>query len=190
MLSGTNSKLLENYEAELKDHLTWQARSKLTLIYESAQNYRNLKQFVVGLSIAVLGLVFPSLIVQQSLAGHDYFILSFVLLSIVTVWGLIDLIVPVLTEPFSMQKTVDHHIGQTLAMIKRVQAIGEMKDNNEAGLAFAKLPKEYKHLDLGEPYGGFLGGLYRRYEDSLFYGLFLVSFALLVLGLFQGFSLL
>jgi hypothetical protein len=184
MINESNRKMLDKLEITLKDQLLWSSRNHLNVISETVDRARTLKQFIIGLSIAIISLVFPILISVNFLTGKGYFILSFIEFCIVTLWGLISLILPTLKELVLLPVISNHHIDEVYKMIKRVQEIKKIEDDGVAHSEFNKLEDSYKKLDLGKINKAEL--FFGKYEDLIMYSIFFVSFALLVIGIFKN----
>lgn len=183
-LKESNIKMLNEFETHLKSHLIWMTKDNLDREASLVFNERHLKQFIIGLSIAILGIVFPTIIGTNAftITIQSLFLISFILFCVVSIWGLFDLIVTTLTELTDIPKVHRHHQTQMELMIKKVQEIQEMTDNVLAGKEFKGLPQQYKHLDLGRP--SLIRRLFYRYGDTILYAGFLVAFFLLLAGVF------
>lgn len=184
MISEHNKDLLNKLEGTLKEQMIWSARNYTDVIREVVDSSRSVKQFIVGLSVAILGLVFPALINHESQISINYFIVSFGEFCVVTILGLISLISETQKELVFLPKVLRHHTGQMFELIKKVQEIMKIENNNTAGLEHEKLQSHYKSLDLGEP--SQLENFFGRYGDLILYATFFSGFTLLIVGIFKN----
>jgi len=171
---------IENLEKRLAEHAIWLVKEGMNRDIELITNARTLKQFVVGLSIAILGVAFPNLVGNLSDLPKDMIIVAFTMFCITTVWGLVSLVVPTIKELREMPSVSNHHIDQTKGLLREVQEIKRMEDNALAGQRYEGLATKYMKLDLGQPSRVQL--LWHRYEDILLYALFIVAFILTSIG--------
>ena len=184
MINDETKKLLDNLETTLKDQILWSSRNHLTIITETVERARTLKQFVIGLSIAILSLVFPILINNDVLLCKDYFILSFIQFSGVTIIGLMSLISPTLRELIWLPKISTHHTEEVLKTLERVQEIKKLEDNSVAGQEFEKLSGLYKKLNLPNP--NVVSQIIGKYDDLIFYVTFFMAFTILMIAIFNN----
>ncbi len=183
MINEANRKRLDGLESNLKNWLLQLAQNKINVINDTYNNARNLKQFTVGLSVAVIALFYPTL--SNVGLANNFFLGSFILFSIVTLLGLLSLILPTLYELKSMPALTDHHISELQKMIDRIIEIKKMDDNNLAGIEYNKLDGSYKIMNLGKPslFSLFLS----KYGDMGLYCLFILAFIFLELGILERF---
>jgi hypothetical protein len=184
MINDANKKRLDNLEQTCKDQMLFLARSQVDVITDVYSRLRDLRQFIIGLSIAILGLVFPILMSRTNLLGVDYFIISFIEFCIFSLWGLISLIVPISKEVILLPAMTEHHTEEFLKMIKRVQEIRKIEDNNLAGQQYEKLEASYKTFDL--PKASRIEIFFIKYQDIVLYSIFFVAFIFLLRGIFEN----
>ena len=79
MINEANKKRLDGLESDLKNWLFHLAQNKVNVINDTYNNARNLKQFTVGLSVAVIALFYPTL--SNVGLANNFFLGSFIVFS-------------------------------------------------------------------------------------------------------------
>ena len=74
--NNNNLSLINQLENDLRDQLIWLARDAINQTSSVILNYRNLRQLMIGLSVAAVGIVFPTMIANDIFKNNDYFISS------------------------------------------------------------------------------------------------------------------
>lgn len=183
-ISEKNLKLINDIESQLKDQLIWVARDAVNQTSSTIGDYKNLRQFTIGLSVALIGIVFPVLIANKIFENNAYFITSLICFSLVVVYGLCHLILSTMNDLVNMPSVIQNNLKELQKCIKEVQRIKKIENNNEAGKEYetlkAKYSEEFPHEKLS-----FLQKIWRRYEGLIFFGLFIVGYIFLVFGFFR-----
>lgn len=181
----SNLKKLDNLEKRLTDQMLGLARDKVNFIENTVMRARDLRQFVIGLCMGTIGIVFPLILNVERLTVVNYFVTSLILFSIALLFGLIGLILPTLSEMVDLPKIVEHHINEANKTIQRIREIRTINDNNVAGKEYESLASKYKRLEIKEK-GGIIVYFLVKYEDLIVHSLFIVGFSLLVFAIFKN----
>ncbi len=186
-ISQNNLKLLNDLEQTLRDQLLWIGRSGLELSNDAIDRLRNLRQFVMSLSVVIVAILFPLILIEKDkFENNDFFIVSLVLFCLVVLYGIIHLVIPTIREVVEIPKVSEYHGERIIKMIKEIQQIKKMDDNNIAGQKYEELKKNYSELPI-ETKPGWLERYWMRYESLIYFSFFIVGYVFLVVGLLVNF---
>lgn len=184
-IKKNNLKALDELENTLKDQMIWVARDGLQRSVEAVDRMRNLRQFTMELSAVMVSIVFPLLLLSKNvLSNADFFFVALTLFSLVVLYGLIHLVIPTVREIVGIPQVSFYHGDRFLGMIKEVQKIREMDDNDAAGRKLQDLKLRYTKEITEEGEIGLLRRYWRRYESLIFFSCFIVGYIFLVVGFF------
>jgi len=186
-ISPNNLKLLNDLEQTLRNQLLWVGRSGLEQSVNAIDRLRDLRQFVMSLSIAIVAVLFPLLLMEKDiLENNNFFIVSLILFSLVVLYGIIHLVIPTIREVVEIPKVSEYHGERILKMIKEIQEIKRIDDNNTAGKKYEDLKKRYSQLPI-ETKPSWVKRCWMRYESLIYFGVFIVGYVFLVIGLLMNF---
>jgi len=180
-ISKKNLKFINNLEKTLKEQLFWLSRNGMQMSLETIESLRNLRQFIIGLSVAIIGIVFPLMLANELIKGNDFFIISLICFSYVVVYGILDLIILVIRETVDIPSVVESNLEKLMKLIKQVQDIKLIENDNEAGIKYKQLRSLYTQ-EISSDKLFFFRKLWRRYESLVFFSFFIVGYIFLVLG--------
>jgi hypothetical protein len=183
-INQKNLDLINNLEKDLKDQLIWLARDAVNQTSATIDRYRNLRQFIIGLSVAVIGIVFPIMIANEIFKNNNFFVISLICFSIVVIYGICNLIILTMRELIEMPIMIDSKLEKLNSIIKELQDIKQIENNNEAGKKYLEFKKIYTEMFPDENLS-FLQKIWRRYEGLLFFGFFIVGYIFLIIGFFN-----
>jgi hypothetical protein len=180
-INEKNLTLINDLEKDLKEQLLWMSREGMQQSLNAIDRLRGLRKFVISLSVAIIAIVFPLMLGNEILKDNIFFILSLIFFGCIVIYGIINLVIPTISEIVDIPVMVDSNLELVYKMIKQVQDIKKIKDNNEAGKKYQELKSLYSQKFPSE-HLSFFQKLWRRYESLFFFGFFIVGFVLLVLG--------
>jgi len=183
-INEENLNLINNLEKDLKEQLIWSARDAVHQTSSTINNYRNLRQFVIGLSVATIGIVFPIIMANEIFKNNNFFIVSLIYLSTVVIYGICDLIISTTSDLVLMPPAIESNLQKIQEMIKQLQDIKKIENNNEAGKKYIELKTKYTKRFPDEKLS-FLQKLWRKYEGLFFFGFFIVGYIFLIIGFFR-----
>ena len=187
-ISQNNLKLLNDLERTLREQLLWIGRSGLELSNDAIDRLRNLRQFVMSLSVAIVAVLFPLILIEKDrFENNDFFIVSLVLFCVVVLYGIIHLVIPTIREVVEIPKVSEYHGERIIKMIKEIQQIKKMDDNNTAGQRYGELRNNYSKLPI-ETRPFWLKRYWMRYESLIYFSIFIVGYIFLVVGLLVNFK--
>jgi len=176
-----NLNLINNLEKDLKGQLIWLARDAVHQTSSTIDNYRNLRQFVIGLSVAIVGIVFPIMIANEIFKNNNFFTVSLICLSFVVIYGICNLIISTMSDLVGIPSVIESNLQELDKMIKQLQDIKEIENNEEAGKKYIELKAKYTKK-FPEEKLSFLQKLWRKYEGLFFFGFFIVGYIFLIIG--------
>lgn len=177
-----NLKTLESLELRMKDQLMWVGRSRFDQLIQTTNQLRALMQFTIGLSIAIVAVVYPLVLsTNESRKNEDIFSISIFLFSYVVVYGMLKLILPIVQETKSIPDLSKKHADAVLEIIKEIQEIKKIENNDEAGKRLQALQSKVRNNKTEIPVPKFL--LWRRFEIHIFFATFIVGYIFLIFGL-------
>jgi len=186
-ISQNNLKLLNDLEQTLRNQLLWVGRSGLEQSANAIDRLRNLRQFVMSLSIVIVAILFPLMLMEKDeFENNDFFIVSLVLFCFVVLYGIIHLVIPTIREVVEVPKVSEYHGKRILKMIKEIQQIKKIDDNDTAGKKYEELKTNYSQLST-ETRPGWLKRGWMRYESLIYFSVFIVGYIFLVIGLLVNF---
>jgi len=179
-----NLKLINELERNLKEQLIWIARDSFNLTSKSIESYRNLRQFVIGLSVAIIGIVFPIMLANEIFKNNTFFIVSLICFNSVVIYGISNLVIVTIKDLIGIPSIINSNLEETNNQIKQVQELKKIQNNEEAGKKYKELQEKYSK-DCSKENLSWWKKTWRRYESLFFFGTFIVSFILLIIGFFQ-----
>ena len=186
-INQNNLKLLNDLEQTLRNQLLWIGRSGLEQSVNAIDRLKNLRQFVMSLSVAIVAILFPLILIEKDkFENSDFFIISLILFCFVVLYGIFHLVIPTIREVVEIPKLSEYHGERIVKMIKEIQQIKKMDDNNVAGKKYEELKSAYSQLPI-EKRPSWLKRYWMRYESLIYFGVFIVGFVFLVLGLIINF---
>jgi len=139
------------------------------------------------LSIAIIAILFPLILIEKDkFENNDFFIASLILFSFVILYGIIHLVIPTIKEVVEIPKVSEYHGERIVKMIKEIQQIKKIDNNNTAGKKYEELKKRYSQLPI-ETKPGWLKRYWMRYESLIYFSVFIVGYVFLVIGLLMNF---
>lgn len=180
-ISENNLSLINNLEKDLKEQLIWISRDAVRLTSETIQSYRNLRQFVIGLSVAIIGIVFPVMIANEIFKNNSFFIVSLICFSFVVIYGISNLIISTMQDLVGITPMIESNLQRLERMIKQLRDIEKIENNDEAGKKYLELKAEYSK-EFPKEKLLFWQKLWRRYEGLFFFGFFIVGYIFLIVG--------
>lgn len=180
-IKDQNKRNLDNFRTRTESLLENIQYKGLDQQLELIIQKRGLRQFMVGLATAVIGITFPQLIGQNNLFLQDLFFISLTLFSLVVVLGLLTLVPVVNQEVEEIPLVNKHYITQAIDILSELKEIEKMENNDEAGRRFQRLQKEIRPYPMNPP--GFVEKFFAKYTDVVMLASFFNAFSLLFLGL-------
>jgi len=180
-ISKKNLKLINSLEKTLKEQLFWLSRNGMQISLDAIESLRNLRQFIIGLSVAIIGIVFPLMLANDLIKENDFFIISLVCFSYVVIYGIFDLIISRSRELVDIPSAVESNLKKLMKLIKEIQDIRKIENNDEAGIKYEQLKSSYTQKFPSDKLS-FFQKLWRKYENSFFFSFFIVGYIFLVLG--------
>src|SRR4030043_112067 len=169
LINEKNLNLINDLEKELKEQLIWLCRNGIEQTSGTIERYRNLRQFIIGLSVAIIGVVFPITIASEIFTNNSFFIISLICFSYIVIYGILHLAISTTSELVEMPSVIETNLQLLGKMIKQVQDIRKIKNNDEAGKKYNELKSEYTKKFPAEKVN-FFQKLWRKYESSFFFG--------------------
>jgi hypothetical protein len=167
-IKKNNLKLINELENRLKDQLTWQARDGLKQHTDAIDRLRNFKQFIMAISTSIVAILFPLILLEKDkFTNTDFFIISLVLLSYVILYGVLQLVMPTLREVIELPVVSQYHNKRLLKMIKEVQAIKKVEDNDTAGKKCEAIKSQYSQMP-PEQEINWLKKYWNKYESLIY----------------------
>lgn len=185
-ISAKNIEKLNNLEKTLREQMLWVSRNGIQHIIDTINSLRTFKQFTIGLSAGIIGIVFPLLLTAGSIKNTNAFLITLGLFSYVIICGFFQMILPYIREVVELPKVSEKSSERILKFIKELQEIRKIDDNDEAGRKFEEL-KEHYRITTPNQRVGILKKLWHRYEILIFFGAFIVGYAFFIYGLFINF---
>lgn len=186
-INQENLKRIEKLKVTLRDQLLWLSRKIVGDVSETIMQVRNIRQFVIALSVAIIGIATPQLLsneIPKNIA--DYLFVSMLLFALNVIIGIFSLFFPAHKEKLLMPKITSHHAEEALKMIQELDEIKKIDDNDEAGRRYQALQTKSTAYPMKE-----LSLVYRlwlKYEDLVLTSLFICGFILLCWCLFITFK--
>ena len=182
-----NLRNLDRLEDALKKQLVWVGRDGLQQSVDAIDRLRNLKQFVIALAITTVSILFPLLIiVQDKIVYEDIFVIALILFSYVILYGLIRLVIPTLREVITLPRVSEHHRERILKMIKEIQKIKKMDDNDTAGRKLKEFKSRHSKMPEVENLG-LIKRYWARYDPVVFFAVFITGYIFLIVGFITNF---
>lgn len=161
----------------LREELIWHTYEN---IVDSIRESRALYRFIIGLSVTISGFVIPLLIgidEKQAYTTTVALLIALFLFTTTAIYGVIFSSLVVSIEPKKLWLNVDEKTGEIAEMLRDLDRIRGIEDNNTAGRALGEVSKKY------------LSRLSSKKETTdwhgaVFYGLFIGGATSLTIGLF------
>ena len=181
-----NKEILQNTKKELVDLAKKLVENDLEYNFRLTQQLRQLRQFLIAISVTIVGIAFP-----QFFMGNipnvvtDFLIVSLGLFSVTVIIGLFTLIPTASKEKGEIATVYDFHRARVRKILNEIDEIERIENNTEAGQRYESLIQRYPPLQVSPP--RFLSAVWEEYIDALLLGIFFVGFCLLIGSLFIGF---
>ncbi|MDD3085036.1 MAG: hypothetical protein PHU32_04085 [Candidatus ainarchaeum sp.] len=181
-----NFKLLNDLENQLREYAIWIAKNGSTETSKTIEQYRDLRKFIISLSAAMIGIVFPLLLVSEILKENKFFIYSFIIFSIIIIYGIFSLVHTTINDLIGIPRKINDQLNELSEQIEQIEKIKKEQDNNLAGKKFLELKKKY-----GEELSGkslnFFQKIWKKYEWIMFFGIFILGYIFLIAGFLNKF---
>jgi len=182
-INEANQKRINELEKTLKEQLFWVVRNAVNQTTAIIDDYKGLRQFTIGLSVAVIGVVFPIMIANDIFKDNAYFIVSLICFSVVVLYGLCHLVLSTMNDLVNFSPMIDENLKKLQKCIEEVQEIKKIENNNEAGKKYELLQVKYTKQFPQEKLW-LIQKLWRKYEGLFFFGFFIVGYIFLIIGFF------
>lgn len=167
--------------AGVASHITQGSQERAT---KTREQYFNLHNSVLTLSIAIAGIVIPILVNQAQPNAKTFLVISLIIFGLDVLYGIIILALSLSQEQVEIGETQD----KLLSLVESLQTkLKELKTTgNDATIEteIQKMKPEYANaIDGMKRKVGWL----EKYEDAIFYGAFAAAFIALLIGLVVNF---
>ncbi len=186
VIKQNNLKLLNNLENQLREHAIWVAKNGLANTSKTIEQYRDLRKFTISISVAIVGIVFPLLFVSEILKENNFFLYSFVIFSIIIIYGILNLVHTTINDLMGMPREVNDQLNELSEQIEQIKKIKKEQNNDLAGKKFMELRKKYGK-ELSEESLNFFQKIWKKYEWIMFFGIFILGYIFLIVGFLNKF---
>ncbi len=181
-ISNENIERIDCLKKTLQEQVLWLGRKNVGDASELIEKIRGVRQFTIGLSVAITGISFPQLLTQNlDSSVSDFFLVSLFLFTLNIILGLLTLFTSTHREHEEIPIVNKHHAEKIIEIINELEEIKKMNNNDEAGLQYEQLRLKstsypMKPLNL-------IQRILLTYQDLILFSLFLCGFIFLIIGL-------
>lgn len=180
-ISKENLDRINHAKSAFQDQVLWLGRKGITDTSELIDRIRDVRQFTIGLSVAIIGISFPQILTKSLVSEiSDFFLISLFLFTLNIVIGLLTLFTSAHKEYEEMPLLTNHNANEIIKIINELEEIKKIENNDEAGRKFKELQKRstlypMKPLNLVQHF-------WLKYQDLIIFSLFLCGFIFLIIG--------
>lgn len=183
-LNSTNQKILDDMGKGLSGVSRQVTQYSQERAVQSKEQYLNLHNLVLTLSIAIAGIVIPILVGQAQPNAKIFFVVSLIILGLDVLYGIIILSLTLSQEQIEIRATQKKLLDLVEFLQTKLKELGATGDDRTIGTEIEKLKPEYdRAIDSIKKKMGWR----EKYEDVIFYGAFSTAFIALLVGLMFNF---